>query len=90
MVGDGNVAPRVVFPTLHQNGSPPPGASVSPTAPTTAANGTMPNNEPDRIKTLPVKGDASEHGDITAAPQTSDGEGAFVIKGAASTPPAAA
>ncbi len=54
----------------------------SPTAPepVTAANGTMPNNEPHRVKTLPVKGDASENGGITAAPQTADADVFFVIK----------
>ena len=47
-------APRVVFPPLNQNNSPPPVASVSPTgpAPATAANGTMPNNEPRRVRTV--------------------------------------
>ena len=61
-------APRVVFPPLNQNNSPPPVASVSPTgpAPATAANGTMPNNEPRKIKTLAVKGDAAENGGIPA------------------------
>jgi hypothetical protein len=55
--------PRVVFPTLNQNNNPPPAASVSPSAPmATAANGTMPNNEPRRIKTLAVKGDADNGG----------------------------
>src|SRR4029079_7946694 len=51
--------PRVVFPPLGQNRSPPPVASVSPGAPppATAANGTMPNSEPRKIKTLAVKGD---------------------------------
>ncbi len=55
-------APRVVFPPLNQNGSPPPVASVSPAAPPppAAANGTMPNNEPRKIKTLAVKGDARQ------------------------------
>jgi hypothetical protein len=54
-------APRVVFPPLNQNGNPPPVASVSPVAtmPATAANGTLPNNEPRKIKTLAVKGDGS-------------------------------
>jgi hypothetical protein len=33
---------------------------------TTAANGTMPNNEPRRIKTLAVKGDAADNGGIPA------------------------
>jgi len=61
-------APRVVFPPLNQNGSPPPVASVSPAAPVpaTAANGTMPNNEPRKVKTLAVKGDAAENGGIPA------------------------
>src|SRR3954463_548839 len=57
-------APRVVFPPLNQNGSPPPVSTVSPTAPLppAAANGTMPNNEPRKIKTLAVKGDADNGG----------------------------
>jgi SPOR domain len=61
-------APRVVFPPLNQNSNPPQVASVSPTgaALATAANGTMPNNEPRRIKTLAVKGDAAENGGIPA------------------------
>ena len=61
-------APRVVFPQLNQNSSPPTVASVSPTgaALATAANGTLPNNEPRRIKTLAVKGDAAENGGIPA------------------------
>ena len=61
-------ASLVVFPPLNQNSSPPPVASVSPTGPAlaTAANGTMPNNEPRKIKTLAVKGDAAENGGIPA------------------------
>ena len=61
-------APRVVFPPLNQNSNPPTVASVSPTgaALATAANGTLPNNEPRRIKTLAVKGDAAENGGIPA------------------------
>ena len=55
--------PRVVFPPLNQNGNPPPVSSVSPGAPPTAsANGTLPNNEPRKIKTLAVKGDADNGG----------------------------
>jgi hypothetical protein len=59
------------------NSSPPPVASVSPTGPTlaTAANGTMPNNEPRKIKALTVKGDAAENGGIpvgAAAPAKPD------------------
>ena len=61
-------ASRVEFPPLNQNSSPPPAASVSPTGPAlaTAANGTMPNNEPRKIKALTVKGDAAENGGIPA------------------------
>jgi hypothetical protein len=59
--------PRVVFPPLNQNGNPPPVSSVVPTAPlqATAPNGTLPNNEPRKIKTLAVRGDA-ENGGVPA------------------------
>jgi SPOR domain len=60
-------APRVVFPPLNQNANPPPASSVSPSAPMpAAANGTMPNNEPRRIRTLAVKGDPADNGGIPA------------------------
>ncbi|NOJ43191.1 SPOR domain-containing protein [Bradyrhizobium australiense] len=61
-------APRVVFPPLNPNTNPPPVASVSPSGPPpqTGVNGTMPNNEPRRIKTLAVKGDPSDNGGIPA------------------------
>jgi len=51
--------PRVVFPALNQNGNPPPAASVAPNnpPPASAGNGTMPNNEPRKIKTFSVRGD---------------------------------
>ena len=77
--------PRVVFPPLGQNGSPPPVASVSPAAPppATAANGTMPNSEPRKIKTLAVKGDAAENGGAPAGVSAP-------AKPAARTPAAAA
>jgi hypothetical protein len=60
--------PRVVFPPLNQNGSPPPVASVSPGTlpPATASNGTMPNSEPRKVRTLAVKGDAAENGGAPA------------------------
>ena len=58
--------PRVVFPPLNQNGNPPPVASVAPAMPpaATSANGTMPNNEPRKIRTLSVKGDPAENGGV--------------------------
>jgi hypothetical protein len=51
--------PRVVFPPLNQNGNPPSTASVAPSAqpPANAGNGTLPNNEPRKIRTLSVHGD---------------------------------
>ncbi|MGA7996328.1 MAG: SPOR domain-containing protein [Bradyrhizobium sp.] len=68
--------PRVVFPPLNQNGNPPSVASVAPSnlPPPSAGNGTMPNNEPRKIRTLTVKG---EQPDGTTLP-------------AGATPPAAA
>jgi SPOR domain len=68
--------PRVVFPPLNQNGTPPSTASVAPGAPLPAnsGNGTLPNNEPRKIRTFSVRGDQA---DTAATP-------------AAATPPAAA
>ena len=60
-------APRVVFPQLNQNANPPAAASVSPSAPMPAvATGTMPNNEPRKVRTLAVKGDAADNGGVPA------------------------
>jgi hypothetical protein len=57
---------RVVFPALNPNGNPPSTASVAPSAPPPgAANGTLPSNEPRKIKTLSVRGDQP---DASAAP----------------------
>jgi hypothetical protein len=84
--------PRVVFPPLNQNGSPPTVASVSPTgpAPATAANGTMPNNEPRKIKTLAVKGDAAENGGIPAGAVAPPAKPTLPPRTAAAPAPAAA
>jgi hypothetical protein len=62
--------PRVVFPPLNQNSSPPPVASVAPMQPLppTAANGTMPNGEPRKVRTLSVKGEAADAGIPANAP----------------------
>jgi hypothetical protein len=52
--------PRVVFPPLNQNANPPSAASVAPgnqQALANAGNGTLPNNEPRKIRTLTVRGD---------------------------------
>jgi cell division septation protein DedD len=51
--------PRVVFPQLNPNTNPPPAASVASNSlpPASGGNGTLPNNEPRKIRTLSVKGD---------------------------------
>jgi SPOR domain len=60
---------RVIFPPLGQNGNPPV-ASVAPNAvpPGAAANGTLPNNEPRKIKTLTVRGDQPDSAAVPLAP----------------------
>jgi SPOR domain len=62
--------PRMVFPPLNQNANPPSVASVTPSGPPPAStgNGTLPNNEPHKIKTLSIRGDQP---DGTATPVTS-------------------
>ena len=62
-------APRMVFPPLNQNANPPSAASVAPAGPppASAGNGTLPNNEPRKIKTFSVRGEQ----DGAAAPVTS-------------------
>ncbi|WP_027527375.1 SPOR domain-containing protein [Bradyrhizobium sp. Ec3.3] len=78
--------PRVVFPPLNPNANPPPVASVSPSAvpPPSAApnNGTMPNSEPRRVRTLAVKGDQT---DSTPAPAAAAAKQAAAPKAAAAT-----
>ena len=64
---DVNAAPRVVFPPLTTNANPPSTASVAPSAKPApaAANGVLAGDEPRKIKTLAVKGDAA---DLAATP----------------------
>jgi hypothetical protein len=64
---DVNAGPRQVFPPLNQNANPPPAASVAPGRPPAAptASGTLAGDEPRKIKTLAVKGDAA---DVAATP----------------------
>jgi hypothetical protein len=67
--------PRVVFPPLNQNANPPSVASVTPSAVpppgggAAPTNGTMPNNEPRKIRTLSVKGDQTDGTAAQATPQ---------------------
>jgi hypothetical protein len=80
--------PRVVFPPLNQVGAPPPMANVTPGVPATSGNGTLPNNEPRKIKTFSVRGDQP---DGAAAPVTSaTGVKPASAAKSAATPPAAA
>jgi hypothetical protein len=65
---DVNAAPRQVFPPLNQTTNPPTAAIVPPGAkpPTAAAaSGTLAGDEPRKIRTLAVKGDAA---DVAATP----------------------
>ncbi len=50
--------PRMVFPPLNPNSNPPSVASVAPNAPPpSSGNGTLPSNQPRKIKTLSVRSD---------------------------------
>ncbi len=63
-------APRVVFPPLNQNGNPPSPASVAPgNMPlASAGNGTLPNNEPRKVKTLTMRGDQPDGSAVPISP----------------------
>jgi hypothetical protein len=54
--------PRVVFPPMNQNGTPPSTVSVAPAAlpPANSGNGTLPNSEPRKIRTFSVRGDQAD------------------------------
>jgi hypothetical protein len=89
-------APRMVFPALNQNANPPTVASVTPNGPppANAGNGTLPNNEPRRVRTLSVRGDQPDGAAVPAtAPQPSGAKSAAARAAAArnpTVPPAAA
>lgn len=62
--------PRVVFPPLTQNPSPPSGASVSPAVRPTGpgvANGTMSGEAPRRIRTVSIRPDQPDMTSQTAS-----------------------
>jgi hypothetical protein len=65
--------PRVVLPSLSPNSNPPSATSTAPGAapPATAANGTLPNNEPRKIKTLTVRGDQPDGAGLPVTPAAS-------------------
>jgi hypothetical protein len=86
---------RVAYPPLNQNGNPPPVASVTTAAPppATIANGTMPNGEPRKVKTLSVKGDPAENGGVPAGvapPATAAAKPAPAARAAAPRNPSSA
>jgi hypothetical protein len=65
---DVNAGPRQVFPPPNQNTTPPTAAIVPPAAKPPAAptaSGTLSGDEPRKIRTLAVKGDAA---DVAATP----------------------
>jgi hypothetical protein len=84
-------APRMV--PLNQNANPPTVASVAPGGPppVNGGNGTMPNNEPRRIKTLSVRGDQPDGAGVPAASQPPGAKPSAAARAARNSPvPAAA
>src|SRR5262249_22956871 len=85
--------PRVVFPPLNTNANPPPPSSVAtntmppaaaPGPPTT--NGTVPNSEPRKVRTLSVHGDQADTSAIsTTAPPAAAPSPASAAKSTAAT-----
>jgi SPOR domain len=96
--GKAGSGPRVVFPPLNQNGNPPSAASVAPnnvpvaSAGPVPANGTLPNNEPRKIKTFSVRGDQADATGAPAAgtPPTATKPAQASKTGARTAPPASA
>jgi len=91
------IGPRVVFPPLNQNGNPPSATSVAPSnvplasAGPVPSNGTLPNNEPRKIKTFSVRGDQTDTGaPAAAAPPPPGTKQAPAAKNAARTAPSSA
>jgi len=85
--------PRVVFPPLNQNVNPPVaavGAAPGAPPPATASNGTLPSNEPRKIKTFTVSGDQANAAaaPVTPAPATPAKPAAAAARAAAPAPAA--
>ncbi len=79
--------PRMVFPPLNQNANPPSVASVAPNGglpPASPGTGTMPNNEPRKIKTLSVRADEIDTAGLPAGAKPAP------VRTAATTPHAPA
>jgi hypothetical protein len=84
--------PRVVFPPLNQVGAPPPMVNLPPSGlPAAAGNGTMPNNEPRKIKTFSVRGEQPDGSGapMNSAPQAAPGKPAPGARVTATLPPPA-
>lgn len=82
--------PRVVFPPLTQNPSPPSGASVSPAARPTGpgvANGTLSGEVPRRIRTVSIRPDQT---DATSQTNTAPPPAPAPVQSAPARAPAAA
>ena len=84
--------PRVVFPPLNPNSNPPSAASVAPAgpAPAGAGNGTLPSNEPRKIKTLAVRGDQADGAAVPVNAPPSAKPAAAPKSAAVAAPPAPA
>ena len=82
--------PRVIFPPPNQIGAQPQpstaNAAPAPMAVANAANGTLPNSEPRKIKTFTVRGDQA---DATANPVSATSSAPGSGKPAANAKPAA-
>jgi SPOR domain len=71
--GGATGGPRVVFPPLNPSTSPPPSSASTNTMPPAGngaipTNGTLPNNEPRKIKTLSVRGDQAADSNAAVPP----------------------
>jgi sporulation related protein len=60
--------PRMVFPALNPNTNPPSVASVAPNGPPppSSGNGTLPSNQPRKIRTLSVRSDQADAAEALA------------------------
>jgi len=86
-------APRMVLPPLNQNGNPPQAATAtpaSPPAPAAVGNGTLPDDNPRKIKTLTVHGDQPDPAAVPVNSAAAPAKPAPRTAAAPKTPPSAA
>jgi hypothetical protein len=81
--------PRVVFPTPNQIGAQPSTANAAPapTAVANAANGTLPNGEPRKVRTFTVRGDSEAAANQVPTAALGSAKPATNAKSAAAAPP---